>query len=192
MQQSKMPYYQNQSGNYELPSNEIGEPRSYAPPLAMPSEKADLLDKIQPNLVIETIFHRLMGEKEINGKWIAVPALQNRALTEQGAWDIATLMTPVSSQNVSLSKLKDGEIRARALSIAKTTQEMCLRNWKEYGIKGTDQLRFVHEIVFSNTFITLKQPEGEGIRNLLKNTMSAEIMPQQEEQGGLMNLFRGK
>ncbi len=160
-------------------------------PMPNMDSRSDLLDKIQPNLIIDVIFHRLLGEAEINGRWVKVAELQSRALTKKGAWDIATLMTPVSSQNVSLSKLKDGEIRARALSISKTAQMMCLRNWKEYGIKGTDQLHFVHEIVFSNTFITLKQPEGEGIRNLLRNIGSGEIgYSQQEEQSGITGLFR--
>lgn len=167
--------------------------QGYAPPIQMPSEKADLLDKIQPNLIIAIIFHRLLGEVCIgNDKWIKEPGLQGRALTKQGAWDIATLMTPVSSQNVSLSKLKDNEIRARALSIAKTAQLMCLRNWKEYGIKGTDQLHFVHEIVFSNTFITLKQPEGAGLRNFVGDISSGEIgyARQEEQNEGIINMFR--
>lgn len=185
-----MNYPKNPAGQYEIPDSYGQLPMSNAPPIQMPSEKADLLDKIQPNLIIEAIYHRLMGEIELNGNWVKVADLQSRALTKKGAWDIATLMMPVSSQNVSLSKLKDNEIRMRALSIAKTAQEMCLRNWKEYGIKGSDQLRFVHEIVFSNTFITLKQPEGEGIRNLLKNTMTAELTPQQEEPMGWGNIFR--
>jgi hypothetical protein len=161
-----------------------------APPLALPSEKADLLDKIQPGLIIEVVKHQLLGETEVNGRWVKDPYLQDRALTKKGTHDMITLMTPVSSQNVSLSKLKDNEIRARALAIARCAQEMCLRNWKEYGIKGTDQLRFVHEIVFSNSFITMKQPEGEGIRKLLGNTMSGEIGQQQDEQPGWGNIFR--
>ena len=102
-------------------------------------------------------------------------------------------MLPASSQNVAMTKLNANQIKCRLLNIAKTAQRMCLRNWKEYGIKGTDQLRFVHEIVFSNTFITLKQPEGEGIRRMLKDTMTAEIADpygQQEQKGGIMNLFR--
>lgn len=166
--------------------------QSFAPPLALPSEKADLLDKIRPNLVVDEIFHKLLGEVEFNGKWLRVRELQGRALTKQGAWDIATLMTPVSSQNVSLSKLKDNEIRARLLSISRTAQIMCLRNWKEYGIKGTDQLSFVHEIIFSNSLVTLKQSENEGIRRLLGNTMTAEISDPygQEQPKGLANLFR--
>jgi len=99
-------------------------------------------------------------------------------------------MTPVSSQNVSLSKLKDNEIRARALSIAKTSQFMCLDNWKEYGINRTSQFHFVHELVFSNTFITLKQPEGAGLRNFVGDIGSGDIgYPKAEEQKG-WNLLR--
>ena len=165
----------------------------YAPPIPMGNERADLLDKIKPNMIVDKIFHLLLGEMEVNGSWVKCPYLEEKSLTVQGAWDIATLMTPVSNQNVSLSKLKDSEIRARTLSIAKTLQFMCLKRWKEYGIKGTDQLYFIHEIVFSNTFITLKQPEGEGIRTLLKNISTGEIgyQPEPEPQPGLINrLFR--
>ena len=168
--------------------NEEYQQQQYAPPLALPSEKADLLDKIQPNLIIDVIFHRLMGEVDINGRWVRDPMLSSRALTKKGAWDMATLMTPVSSQNVSISKLKDNEIRARSLSIARTAQEMCLRNWKEYGLKGSDHLRFVHELVFSNTFITLKQPEGAGLRNMIGDISQADFTQretnQAQEMGG--------
>lgn len=172
-------------------NSQMYDDRQMAPPIVMPSEKADLLDKIKPTLIVDVIFRRLMGEVEVDGVWVKDMELSSRALTKKGAWDIATLMIPVSSQNVSLSKLKDNEIRARALSIAKTAQEMCLRNWREYGIKGSDQLRFIHEIVFSNTFITLKQPEGEGIRNMIKNISTGDIgYTQQEQQPIGWNTFR--
>jgi hypothetical protein len=161
---------------------------SQSPPISLPSERADLLDKIRPTAIIEVIRHKLMGEEEIDGEWIQNPLLKVRALSTRGAWDIATLMTPVSSQNVSLSDLKDNEVRSRALSISKTAQRMCLRNWKEYNIKGTDQLRFVHEIVFSNTFITLKQPQGDKMRKFLSNIASADFSQPEEKSG--FNLFR--
>jgi hypothetical protein len=159
--------------------------------LGLPSERADLLDKIQPGNIIEIVRHRLLGEVEINGVWTPTPELQSRAISKKGAWDISTLMLPVSSQNVSLSSLKDNEIRARSLNIAKTAQCMCLRNWKEYNINGIDQLKFVHEIVFSNTFITLKQPQNAGIQNLIKNIAGGDIGYNDEERGG-MSLFRPK
>lgn len=168
-----------------------GMQTAYAPPMSLPSERADLLDKIKPSLIVDLVFHKLMGESEVNGVWVQDPALKEKALTRLGAWEISTLMVSVSSQNVALSKLKDSEIRIRTLNIIRTAQTMCLRNWKEYGIKGIDQLYFVNQIVFSNTFITLKQPQDEGIRQLLKSTTSAEIMPMPEQDRGGNGLLGG-
>jgi hypothetical protein len=177
----------------------MGMGSTYSPPLALPSERADLLDKIKPTMIVFDVMHRLLGETVgTDGVWRADPRLKEKSLSFTGAWDLATLMLSASSQNVSLSKLKDHEIRLRALSIARTAQIMCLRNWKEYNIRGVDQLRFVHEVIFSNTFITLKQPQDEGIRRMLMNTMSAEVMPMQDQQmmmpqgkgGWLSGLFR--
>lgn len=158
---------------------------SYPMPYPMTSDKADLLDKIRPEEFVETIMHRLMGEERVNGEWKKLPSLQPRAISFRGAWDIANLMLSVSSQNVSLSKLNDVEIRNRTLEIVKQVQRMCLKNWKEYRIHGVDQLGYVHEIVMSNTFITLKQPEGEGIRNLIKGVRSETV-------GYSNNLAEGK
>jgi len=147
----------------------------YAPPMNYQSnEKADLLEKIKPSAIVEEIRNRLMGKELINGQWETIPELRGRALTRQGAADISNLMLAVSSQNVSISKLKNDEIRDRTLNIVRTAQRMCLKNWKEYGIKGTDQLYFIHQIVMSNTFITLKQPEGEGIRKMLMGTIAEQ------------------
>lgn len=143
----------------------------YAPVAPMVSDKADLLDKIKPDVIVETIRHKLMGEELVDGEWVKVDYLQEKALTKLGANSIANLMLGVSSQNVALSKLKDHEIRARALSIVETSMIMCLRNWKEYGIRGVDQFYFIKDIVFSNTLITLKQSEGAGIRRLLVGTV---------------------
>lgn len=159
-----------------------------SPPINLPSERADLLDKIRPSAIVEVIRHKLMGEEDIDGTWVKNPRIQSRALTERGAWDIATLMTAVSSQNVSLSNLTDSEIRTRSLSISKTAQRLCLRNWKEYGIKGTDQLRFVHELVFSNSFITMKQPQGNEMKIFLGNIASADFSQPEEKPG--FSLFR--
>lgn len=159
-----------------------GASPNYPPMVSSNSDKADLLDKIRPDLIVETLRHKLMGEQEINGKWVQLDSLKNRAVSEVCAWDMANLMLSVSSQNIALSKLTNDEIRERTLSIVTTAQHMLLKNWKEYGIKGTDQLEFVHQIVMSNTFITLKQPEGGGIRDLLKGTTQEQRSVISQEQ----------
>jgi len=179
-------------------NNQVPAPRgaqtstmSY-PPTQMRGEKAEFLDKIKPDAIVETIRHRLMGEDLVNGKWVSIPALKDRALTSVGAWDIANLMLGASSQNVSLSKLNDMEIRNRALSIATTAQKMALKNWKEYGIKGVDQFYFINEVVFTNTFITLKQNEGGGLRKLVGEISSESKVITSNEQPQRRGLLRLK
>jgi hypothetical protein len=138
--------------------------------VAMPSEKADMIDKINPDKTIETTLHRLMGQEFKNGQWLPVPELQNRALTLVGAWDICNLMLSGSNLNVSISKTNDDDIRKRIMSIVKTAMIMCLRNWKEYGIRGSDQIYFVKEIVMNNMFFTMKQSDMGNMQNLIKGT----------------------
>ena len=173
---------QNDEMQQIMPQMDGGDQQLYPPMMQYPMNKADILDKIKPDLIVEIIRHRLMGEDFINGEWVEIPALKQRALSSVGAWDLANLMLSVSSQNVALSKLNDEEIRSRTFEICKTAQNMCLKNWKVYGINGIDQLDFVHQIVYSNTFVTLKQPEGAGIRKMIIGT-TAEVRNIQQNEG---------
>lgn len=160
-----------------------------AVPIVVPNERADLLDKLQPAKVVEDIRRRLLGQELVNGKWITHPYMEERAISEVGAWEISLLMLPASSQNVAMTKLDSTQIKNRLINITKTSQKMCLRNWKEYNITGVDKLWFVHEIVFTNTLASLNQPEGEGIRKLLGIMGSADFtQPEQETPG--MQVFR--
>jgi hypothetical protein len=167
---------------------------NYPPTIIHQGDKADILEKIRPDEIVEIIRNRLMGKEFVEGKWEKVASLKERSLTEVGAWDLSNLMLCVSSRNVSLSKLKDDEIKKRTLNICKQAQVMALKNWKEYGIKGTDQLGFIHEIIMSNTLITLKQPEGEGIRKMLMGTVSEQRTylgtDQEQTKKGLRGLFK--
>ena len=133
--------------------------------------KAELIDKIKPEVMVEVIRHKLLGEEWINDKWVPLEALKGRRLTEIGAWELANLMLGVSSINVSISKLNDREIKERAYRIAKTAQFMLISNWREYGIFNVAQFYYVHEIIFSNTIAVLKQADDASIQDLLKATV---------------------
>lgn len=165
------------------------ERQGTAVPIVMPNERADLLDKLQPAKIVEEIRRRLLGQEFINGRWITQKYMEMRAISEVGAWEISLLMLPASSQNVAMTKLNANQIKNRLINIARTAQKMCLRNWKEYNIRGIDQLWFVHEIIFTNTLASLNQPEGEGIRKLLGIMGSADFTPQEPEPVGL-SVFR--
>lgn len=137
-------------------------------PQMMPEGKENLLKEIKPEAIVEVIRHRLLGEEFKEGKWVEVPALKDRKLTDIGAWEIANLMLGVSSINISISKLKEREIKERLARIAKSTQYLLIANWREYGIKNTSQFYYVHEIVFSNTMAVLCQAGDASIQELLK------------------------
>lgn len=151
-----------------------------------------MIDKIRPDIIVDIIMHRMMGEEKINGKWVSLEQLKPRALTFRGAWEITSVMLPASSQNVSISKLTDSEIRERTSSIMDTVMQMCLRNWKEYGITGSDQIKAIKEIVITNTFITLKHPEGAGIQSLIKNTTQEmrSVSSEEKQPSFLSGLIR--
>lgn len=139
------------------------------------SDRGDLIEKIKPEAMVEIIRQRLLGREYSNGGWVDVPALKKRRLSEVGAWEIANLMLGVSSINVSISKLSDREIKERAYRIAKSAQRMLLCNWRAYGIINAAQFHYVHEIVFSNTLVVLKQADNASIQELLKGTVRANI-----------------
>lgn len=99
-------------------------------PIVIPSEKADLFDKIKPEEHVESMRHKLLGESKINGKWVRNSFMAKRRLSEVGAWEISSLMLAASSQNVDISKLNSSQIKNRLLNLASTAQKMCLRNWR--------------------------------------------------------------
>jgi len=148
--------------------------------------RSDLIDKIKPEAMVEIIRHRLMGEEWINDAWTPVPALTDRKLTDRGAWEIANLMLGVSSINISISKLKDREIKERAFRIAKSAQYLLISNWKEYGLHNASQFYYIHEILFSNTLAVLKQADEASIQDLFKSTIheSRNYMSSPKEKGG--------
>jgi hypothetical protein len=136
------------------------------------SDRADLLDKIKPETIVDIIRHRLLGQELINGEWESVPALKDLALTEVGAWDLSNLMLGTASINVSISKLNDSEIKYRVNNICKTVQYRCIAKWKAYGIKDSSHLWYINAIFFTNALVVLKQADGASIQELLKGTVT--------------------
>lgn len=160
-------------------------------PQAQKQDKSDLLEKIKPDLMVEVIRHKLLGEELIGGKWVKQAYLKDRALTEIGAWEISNLMLGVSSINVSISKLDDKEIKERLLRIAKSAQYMLVSNWKEYGLRNVSQQWYVHEIVFSNTLAVLKQADDASIQELIKGTVTENrnIQSEPKREGRLKRML---
>lgn len=178
-------------------SEDIPQEQQYFPPqgFSHPDSKADFLDKIRPEEIIEQIRQRLMGKifNPMTEEWEESRGLKEIALKEEGASAITNLMYPASTRNVSISNLKDEEIKKRLLSLVRTAMKMCLDNWHEYGINSISQLYFVKEIVYTNTLVALKQPENEGIRRMINSTIqeSRNVSTYGEEKkGGILGFMR--
>ncbi len=170
-------------------------PLAPALPYPMPSNKADMLDKIRPEEIVEVIRNRLMGKilDPSTMKWVTNENLKDNAISELGAWDLSNLVLSVANPNVSISKLNDKEIRRRAFNIMRTSIKMLLANWKQYKITNTAQISFVSEIIFSMTFITMKQCEGEGVRKMIMGTRQEMHQVSEYEVGKTKHgLFRRK
>jgi hypothetical protein len=157
-------------------------------PIQYPSEKADFIDKIKPDIIVTTLMNRLQGKQFINGQWVQNPDVASRSLTERGAFDIANIMLSASSQNVSISKVNDADVRVRTKDTVNSVLIQCLRNWKEYGIKGSDQIHQIKTIVINNTFFTLKQPENGSIQKVITGTTHEQRLVQSnQQQGGMLD-----
>lgn len=160
------------------------------------SDKADLLDKIRPDFIVEVLKYSFMGYKLDDKKknWVQNKAMDEFALTEKGATYVAELMLSVSSQNVSISNLKDREINLMILDNVKTLVYDLVSNWKAFGIRSESQLTHIATIVKNNTRVVLRQPEGEGIRRLIAGIIQENRVyqgtPQEEKKGGLLSRWR--
>jgi hypothetical protein len=156
------------------------------------SDRADLIDKIKPDAIIETIRHRLMGEELLDGSWVKNPNLADRALSELGAWELSNLMLGTASINVSISKLDDDEIKMRARAISKSAIYNCVIFWKSYGINSRVQIRYVNQIIFTNALVVLKQADAASIQELLKGTVqeNRNINSEVKPQSRLRQIFR--
>ena len=156
--------------------------------------RADLLDKINPDKIVNTIKNKLMG-RELDSKtrqWKDNPILKVNAVSELCANEMCNLILSVSNSNTAISKLKDQEIRKRAYSITCTAMAMMLAGWVKYGINNTAQLRYIADIIYSLTFITMKQADNEGIRKMIVGTRSEIHSIQDAPEGGRRGLFGRK
>jgi hypothetical protein len=81
-------------------------------------------------------------------------------------------MMGVSTISTTISKLDDREIKGRLLGLTRSTQLDIVANWRAYGITNTAQMWFVHNLIFTNALVVLKQADDASIQELLKGTVT--------------------
>jgi len=160
-------------------------------PAPQRNDRADLIDKIKPDAIVDVIRNRLLGKEWNGSEWLDVPALKDSALTERGAWEVSNLMLSISSINTSVSRLKEEVIKARLKRIARDTQYLLIAHWREYGIRNSAQFYYVHNLVFTNALTVLFQAGDGSIQELLKGTVqeNRNVSMERKEPGKLRRLM---
>lgn len=137
------------------------------------SEKADLLERIQPERAVEVLKYLAMGYTFDNerGEWVKNKFTEKYALNEFGANYLAMLLYPCCSQNAVLSELSEGDIKRMALGISKAFLRMAITYPQEMNITSTSQLDALARVVKYLAELTLKQAKNGGLKDLLKSTV---------------------
>lgn len=154
-------------------------------------DRADFVDKIKPEQIVEVIRHKLLGEEWDGSKWIKLKSLQKYALSELGAWELSNLMLGSGTINTSISKLKDTQINARLRNLIKETMIKMLSSWREYKIQDVGQFYYIKSILFSNALAVLSQAGDGSIQELFKTTVqeNRNISTEKKEPGRLRRML---
>jgi len=160
-------------------------------PMPQHNDRAELIDRINPQSVVEATRHMLMGEEWDGNAWVKVKALEGRSLTAVGAWEISSQLQGVANIATTISKYKESVIKERLKRISFNTQIQLLSNFREYGIKNVAQFYFVHNIVFSVALAVLSQAGEGSIQDLLGKIKSetTSINSNQQEQGRIKRIL---
>lgn len=160
-------------------------------PVPQRTDRAELIDRINPENIVNLTRHMLLGEQWEGDKWVKVPALQEDSLTELGAWKIASQLQGVANLATSVSKYKEEVIKARLRRLAANTQIQLVGNWRDYGVKNVSQFYFVHNIIFSIAMAVLFQAGEGSIQDLLGKikSESTHISQDKKEPGKIKRLL---
>lgn len=176
-----------------IPVMDQGMPQGFSSGVPMPqvNDRADLVEKIKPELIIFRIKNELMGKIEVDGAWVVDPNLKDLALTPQGASQVAQFMLGSSTLNISLSKLEEHKIQMRVIDIVDSLQWLLLSNWRKFGIHNVAQIKHVTTIVQNNTMAIFHQALKGSIQDLIKNTTTQKMGdPIMQRKDGLGSKIR--
>jgi len=154
-------------------------------------DRADFVDKIKPEQVVELIRHKLLGEDWNGSTWYKIPELQKNSLSDRGAWEISNLMLGSGTINTSISKLTSQQIAARLRNLTGELMRKILSSWREYNITDVGQIYYINSIIFSNALAVLSQAGEGSIQELFKTTVqeNRNVSTEKKEPGKLRRML---
>ena len=148
--------------------NSGGSSPYYMPTVVQP-EKSSLYDKIRPEEPLTSLKYGLMGYEFDIDKKVYVKVSDN-GINEKGASEIISLVRPLSTKNVTISKLKEANINGMIRTTCKVVKKKIIDNWLVWDIRTGSQASEILNLVFVYCKITLMQSENAGGRGLIMGT----------------------
>lgn len=154
-------------------------------------DRADFIDKIKPEQIVEILRHKLLGEQWSGTKWEKIKSLEKYSLSERGAWEISNLMLAAGSINMSISKLTKEQVANRLRNLIKEALILMLVNWRVYNIVDIGTFYYVKSILMSNGLAVLSQAGEGSIQDLLKTTVteSRNVSTEKKEHGKMRRII---
>ena len=186
-----------QQGFEFIPIMQQQQPANYGSvPGARITDTPRFLDTIDPNKSIDLIYHDLKGEVLNNsGNWVQLPELKERALTEEGARKVTSMLRAASTFNMTFSRITKDEVRERLRHLGLEIIKVCIKQQRAFGIHDGAQITYIKSLTMSNTIGTLNQA-GEGSLQdvvsggLIKDNYNAG--QEQKKQGLFSSIFGRK
>lgn len=156
--------------------------RSAPVPNTNKTDRADFVEKIKADLIIDTFRNLLMGKEKVNGKWVQNKGMKDLALSDEGAFFISNQMLALSNMNIQISKIPEDRVRKRLYQLQKEILFSCLGNWEKFGIKNKSQFYFIKSVTFTNALGVLYQAAGGSLQLLFGDILSQNNTVREEPE----------
>lgn len=153
-----------------------------APPNVQRSDKADILSKIDPAKQTVDMAYKLQGAEFKEGKWVIDPELAKKCLSPVGAKEVAQMISFLSTINISISRFKDVEIKRRVVHAHDDFLIVMRKNWKSYGVADASFFYKYSLAFFTNSYAVMQQSIEGSTLNLIKGSVTENIVTQQVTQ----------
>lgn len=143
-------------------------------------EAANLLSQINPADIIETLTHKLRGEKWLHKeqKWTKIDAgkdskgcaINVRMVNELGIAKLMAATEGIVNTNCTLSNLKEDKVENITVDLGDELADLLAQRYREFEIDKAD-LTSVLMLCLRMSFFSLQRGFEEGDKNLIKRSI---------------------
>ena len=177
---------QQQNNNFQTGMEDL-EPEEFHQNYLLPPQEEErehpeigIIREMSPKKVLEQLRMELKGkmwDPEKN-EYIKVEGMEP-IMNDKGIAKYLSIMSSVVTELVTFSKYDAEEINKLTLQVIKDATPVIYINYKGYGIREKSDLKIIKIQLRNLTLAAFKKAVGGGDRNLVRGTLSEQIMNRQ-------------